>query len=83
MSDLYYVSDGLFEAASLGGKVWVGEGTKCHFEKNQPQVFFCNSRSPLGMVNKMWLDNPCEAQVSAILVPCEFKLSLWGRAGCY
>jgi len=36
-----------------------------------------------GMVNEMWLENPSESHVSEILVPREFKLSLWDRARGY
>jgi hypothetical protein len=36
-----------------------------------------------GMVDRMCLKNPNEAQVSVILLSCEFKLSLWGRATGY
>jgi len=36
-----------------------------------------------GMKHKAWSNNPSEAQVSVILLPREFKLSLWDRAACY
>ena len=35
-----------------------------------------------GMPLETWLDNFSEAQVSLILVPCEFTLSLQDRAAC-
>ena len=36
-----------------------------------------------GMEEDMWFVNPHESHVSVILVPREFKLILWGRAGGY
>ena len=35
-----------------------------------------------GMPDETWLDNFSEAQVSLMLVPCEFTLSLRDRAAC-
>ena len=36
-----------------------------------------------GMEENDWSDNPSEAQASVILLPREFKLSLWDRAAYY